>query len=141
MILLDTNVVSAVMKPVPERAVVDWLNGEESSGLYFSAVSLAEIHFGLRMLPEGRRRRDLEDRLQRFIARGFERRMLSFDEKAASLYGELMAHRRAIGRPISSLDGQIAAIARTHRFAVATGNVRDFEECGLRIVNPFLAET
>ena len=138
MILLDTNVISAVMKPTPVQTVLDWLDGEETARLYLSAVSLAEIRYGLLVLPEGKRRRDLEERFERFVARGFERRIVDFDARAARFYGELMAHRREIGRPMGILDGQIAAIARAHRFAIATGDVRDFEECGLEILNPFV---
>jgi len=136
-IVLDTNVVSAIMKPQPVAEVVAWLDRRETASLYLSTVTLAEIRFGLRALPEGRRRRDLEDRFERFVARGFEQRILSFDEPAALEYGDLMARRRRLGRPMSALDGQIAAIARAHRFAVATGNVGDFEECGIEVVNPF----
>ncbi len=136
MILLDTDVISAVMRPVPVRTVLDWLDGEETASLYLTAISIAEIRYGLRILPDGKRRRDLEDRFERFVARGFERRILAFDEKAARFYGELMGHRKEIGRPMSILDGQIAAIARANRFAVATGNVRDFEHCGLEILEP-----
>ncbi len=139
MILLDTNVVSAVMKPTPVQPVLDWLNGEKSTRLYLSTISIAEIRYGLCILPAGKRRRALEGRFERFVARGFEQRTLAFDERAARLYGELMGHRRKIGRPMSILDGQIAAIARANRFAVATGNVRDFEGCGLEILNPFRA--
>jgi hypothetical protein len=101
------------------------------------APGTASIPYGLQILPEERRRRDLEERFDRFLARGFAHRVLAFDEDAARLYGRLMAHRRSIGRPMSILDGQIAAIARAQRFAVATRNVTDFEECSLEIVNPF----
>ncbi len=138
MILLDTDVVSAVMKPTPIPAVLDWLDGEETSRLYLSTISIAEIRYGLRVLPDGKRRRAFEDRFERFLARGFEQRILAFDQRAARFYGELMGHRKEIGRPMSILDGQIAAIARSNRFAVATGNVRDFENCGLEILNPFV---
>ena len=136
MILLDTNVVSAVMKPVPVQTVMEWLDGRETASLYLSAITIAEIRYGLRVLPEGRRRRDLEERFGRFVARGFEHRILPFDVEAARFYGELMGHRKEIGRPMSVLDGQIAAIARANRCAVATGNVRDFEECGVEVLNP-----
>ena len=129
------------MKPTPVRAVLDWMDGEETARLYLSAISIAEIRYGLRVLPEGKRRRDLEDRFERFVARGFEDRILTFDLSAARIYGELMGHRREIGRPMSVLDGQVAAIARAKSFAVATGNVRDFEKCGLEILNPFVPDS
>ena len=76
-------------------------------------------------------------RFERFIESGFESRILEFDIAAARRYGEIMGHRRAIGLPMSVPDGQIAAIARVHRFAVATRNIRDFDNCGLSLINPF----
>lgn len=137
MILLDTNVISAVMAPAPPRPVLEWLNHQETVRLYLSAITLAEIGYGLRVLPDGRRRRDLENRFTKFVADGFEQRILSFDKRAAFLYGEIMGHRRELGRPLGILDGQIASIARAHRLAVATRNTRDFEDCGIELVNPF----
>lgn len=137
MILLDTNVVSEVMAPAPAGAVLEWLNGADAATLYLSTVTVAEIGYGLSVLPAGKRRRLLEERFEEFVERGFEQRVLPFDYPAARLYGGLMAKRREIGRPMSIADGQIAAIARAHRFAIATRNVRDFEECGLEIVDPF----
>ncbi len=137
MILLDTNIVSAVMAPSPPREVVGWLNTQESATLYLSTISLAEIGYGLRVLPEGKRRRSLEERFEEFVARAFDQRILNFDQSAAQIYGEVMAHRREIGRPLGISDGQIASIARARRFAVATRNVRDFVECGVEVINPF----
>lgn len=137
MILLDTNVVSAVMARSPDVAVVAWLDRQETLTLFVSAVTVAEIRYGLQILPDGRRRGFLEDRFSRFLAEGFSGRVLPFDAEAAERYGEIMAARRGAGRPLSILDGQIAATARVHRLAVATRNVRDFELCGVEIVDPF----
>jgi hypothetical protein len=137
MILLDTNVVSAVMARAPDAAVVAWLDRQETLALYLSAVTVAEIRYGLHVLPDGRRRSSLEDRFAKFLAEGFSGRILPFDAEAALRYGEIMAARRGASRPMSVLDGQIAAIARAHRLAVATRNVRDFELCGLEVVDPF----
>lgn len=137
MILLDTNVISAVMKPTPPEAVVSWLDRQQSTDLYLSTITIAEIGFGLQALPPGKRRRALENRFDLFLRRGFEQRILAFDLPAALLYAKLMSRRRQLGRLLSALDGQIAAIARAHELTVATGNVRDFEECGLEILNPF----
>lgn len=137
MILLDTNVISAVMMPAPPGPVIRWLNEQETTGLYLSAITLAEIGHGLRVLPDRKRRRDLEDRFARFIAEGFEQRILRFDEAAPLIYSEIMAHRKGLGRPLGVLAGQIASIARTHHLAVATRNTRDFDECGLELVNLF----
>lgn len=137
MILLDTNVVSEAMAPAPAGSVLEWLNRADADTLYLSTITIAEIGYGLRVLPEGKRRRLLEERFDEFVERGFDQRLLTFDRAAARLYGEVMARRRKIGRPMGVADGQIAAIARANRFAIATRNVRDFEECGLEIVNPF----
>jgi predicted nucleic acid-binding protein len=137
MILLDTNVVSEVMAPTPNEPVLEWLDQRETETLYISTVTIAEIEYGLAALPDGRRRRTLSDRFERFLTLGFAQRVLPFDETAARLYGRLMGRRRKLGRPMSVLDGQIAAIAKAHRLALATRNVRDFEECGLEIFNSF----
>lgn len=126
------------MLPTPPASVLDWLNRQETVNLFLSTITIAEIGYGLQVLPDGRRRRNLQDRLERFISMGFEQRLLSFDEAAAYLYGELAARRRELGRPLGVLDGQIASIARAHHLAVATRNVRDFEECGVEVIDPFV---
>ena len=89
------------------------------------------------VIPEGTRRRSLEDCFEGFVAHGFNQRILGFGVEAARVYGEVMGSRKMLGRPISILDGQIAAIARVNHFAVATRNVDDFEECGVTLINPF----
>jgi hypothetical protein len=137
MILLDTNVVSEVMKTRPAEAVVAWLNSQDSQKLYVSAITIGEIAYGLRILPDGKRRSGLRERFERFVTLAFDRRVLSYDEPAARIYGELMGDRRELGLPMSVPDGQIAAIARLNHLAVATGNVVDFENCGIDVVNPF----
>lgn len=137
MILLDTNVVSEVMKAQPAQAVVAWLNGQDSQNLYVSAITIGEIANGLRILPDGKRRSGLRERFDQFIALAFDQRVLTYDEGAARIYGELMGERMELGLPISVADGQIAAIARHNHFAVATRNVPDFEHCGIEVINPF----
>ena len=140
MIVLDTNVVSEMMKPSPKPSLVDWLNRQETATLYLSTITLAEIGYGLHAMPDGQRRRSLEDRFEEFIAEGFDQRILGFDRVSACAYGELMGRRKTLGRPMSILDGQIASIARANRFAIATRNVHDFEECGVSLINPFEEE-
>lgn len=138
MIIVDTNIVSEAMKPSPTRAVVTWLNEQETSSLFLTTVTIAEVRYGLRVLPQGKRRRALKDGFERILTEAFEGRILSFDEPAAREYGNVMSHRKELGRPLSILDGQIAAIARATGFGVATRNTRNFAECGLKLVNPFL---
>ena len=139
MILLDTNVVSEVMKTQPAEAVVAWLNSQDSERLYVSAITIGEITYGLRILPDGKRRSGLRERFERFVALAFDQRVLSYDESAARVYGELMGDRKELGLPMSVPDGQIAAIARLNHLAVATRNVLDFEHCGIDVLNPFEA--
>lgn len=138
MILLDTNIVSAFMTSPPASQVLEWLNEQDAAVLYLSTITLAEIRCGLRIMPAGNRQRLLQERFNQFVTTAFDQRILSFDENAAEAYGDIMGNRREIGRPMSSLDGQIAAIARSRNYAVATRNVKDFVECGIETINPFL---
>lgn len=137
MIVLDTNVVTEMMKASPAPVVVAWLNGQETSALFLTTITIGEISYGLRILPQGKRRLLLEQGFERVVEEAFTGRILDFDEKAARRYGDLMGRRRKIGRPLSILDGQIAAITRVNGGAVATRNVRDFVECGVEVINPF----
>jgi predicted nucleic acid-binding protein len=139
MILLDTNVVSEVMKTRPAETVVAWLNGQDSKKLHVSAITIGEIAYGLRVLPDGKRRSGLQERFERFVVLAFDQRVLAYDESAACIYGELMGDRKELGLPMSVPDGQIAAIARLNHLAVATRNVLDFEHCGIDVLNPFEA--
>ena len=139
MILLDTNVVSEVMKTRPSDAVVAWLNGQASEKLFVSAITIGEVAYGLRILPDGKRRSGLRERFERFVAVAFDQRVLAYDESAARIYGELMGDRKELGLPMRVHDGQIAAIARLNHLAVATRNVLDFEHCGIDVLNPFEA--
>jgi toxin FitB len=141
MIVVDTNVVSEFMVSPPAQSVLEWLNAQDAVNLYLTTVSIAEISFGLRVMPDGQRRRLLSDRFEQFLVAAFASRILSFDEDAARAYGEIRGHRRELGRPMSAFDGQIAAIARTRGFAVATRNIRDFADCGLEVINPFSPAT
>jgi predicted nucleic acid-binding protein len=140
MVIVDTNVVAEIMKASPAPAVLSWFNGQEASTVFLTATTVGEIVFGLRVLPQSRRRRLLEEGFDRLLGEAFAGRLLAFDERAAHRYGELRARRKEIGRPLAELDGQIAAIARVNGCAVATRNVRDFVDCGIEIVNPFEAE-
>lgn len=137
MLILDTNVVSELMRPEPDDRVVVWLSRQTASEVHLTALTIGEIVYGIRSLPDGRRRRDLERRFRQVAERGFAGRVLAFDEAAGVAYGEIMAERRARGRPLSVIDGQIAAIARVSGAALASRNLDDFDGCGLRLVNPF----
>lgn len=137
MILLDTNVVSEMMKWQPARAVIDWLNNAEGGDLYLSSVTVGEIEYGIDVLPDGKRRDELRARFEDFLARAFAFRILAYDEEAARHYGSIMGARKRRGYPMSAPDGQIAAVARARGMTVATRNIDDFTNCGIEIVNPW----
>ena len=137
MILMDTNIISEMMKTSPAQHALDWLDQQVSSELYVSTITVAEISYGLHVLAKGKRRRLLEQTFESTIAEAFKGRLLSFDEPAAKIYGRIMGQRKELGRPMSVPDGQIAAIALHHKMALATRNIKDFQDCGLRLINPF----
>ena len=137
MILLDTNVISEVMRPTPHPRVIGWLNATDAGELHVSTISIAEIIFGLELLPPGQRRQGLEERFQAFLSAAFSHRLLPFDEAAARHYGPIMAKRRRGGLPMAAPDGQIAAIARSKSMNLATRNTRDFRSCGVPLLDPW----
>lgn len=137
MFVLDTNVVSELMHLAPEPAVASWVAGRATASLFLTAITEAELRFGLAVMPPGRRRDGLAAGLERMLRPGFANRILPFDSAAARAYAEIAAARRAIGRPVSQSDGQIAAIAHSRGMAVATRNVRDFEDMGIALINPW----
>lgn len=137
MILIDTNVVSELMRPVPAPAVLDWFAGRAAADLFLSAVSEAELRAGAAFLPAGRRREGLVAAIDAMVAEDFGGRILPFDSVAAKSYAIIAAARRADGQPIAEADCQIAAIARARGAAVATRNVADFLGCGVEIIDPW----
>lgn len=137
MIVLDTNIVSETMRPRPTPEVMDWLDRQTPIELFVTSVSIGEIHFGLECLDEGRRKLDLQARFQQFLERGFDGRILDYSAKCARQYGKIMADRRSAGRPLSAPDAQIAATCHAHGASIATRNTRDFEQCGISVINPF----
>jgi hypothetical protein len=137
MILLDTNIISELMKQSPSLNVIHWIDKQDIAELYLSAITIAEIKYGLSVLPDGKRRHQLETAFSKAVNYSFKHRIISFDNNAAHIYGQLMGHRKNIGKPLSILDGQIAAIARAHEAELATRNTQDFKNCELTLVNPF----
>ncbi|HCC58430.1 MAG TPA: VapC toxin family PIN domain ribonuclease [Solibacterales bacterium] len=139
MIVLDTNVLSEALKPSPAPAVMDWLAAQEQPAVFITAITQAEVLYGVELLPPGKRRARLATAIEKLFAAEFEGRIVPFDEDAARLFPKIVAGRDAVGRPISQFDAMIAAIARSRRAVVATRNTSDFEHCGLQIVNPWTA--
>ena len=140
MILLDTNVLSEIMRPEPAAAVLAWMDAQGSDALWVSAVTQAEIGLGIALLPEGRRRQALADAAARMFEEDFSGRCLAFDQEAAVRYTHLVLERRLAGRPISFQDAMIAAIALANDMVLATRNIKDFSGIsGLEVLNPWLA--
>ena len=125
------------MTAKPQASVLQWLDGQVPITLYISTITIAEIGYGLRSMPSAKRQRLLSDAFERLLHLVFDTRILSFDANAARCYGQIMGQRKALGRPMSICDGQIAAIAQTTGFLVATRNTKDFEQCGIALINPF----
>lgn len=136
-ILLDTNVLSEILRSEPSPAVLAWFAGQGAQALVVSAVTQAEMLLGARLLPPGRRRDKLQGALDGLFGTDFGGRVLPFDTAAVPHYVDVVAARRSAGRPISQFDAQIAAIALRHDATLATRNVKDFEGCGLRLVDPW----
>lgn len=136
MIILDTNVVSELLRPLPAPQVEAWLAAQEPAGVFLTAIGAAELRYGVAILPEGRRRDGLAAAIDGLLRDDFRDRVLPFDAAAATAFAAIAAGRRAAGA-IAQADGQIAAICRVHGAALATRNVRDFEGCGLAVIDPW----
>lgn len=139
MIILDTNVVSELFRPAPEKRVEAWLAAQDGAAVYFTAVGEAELRHGVAILPAGKRRKALIQAIEGILDEDFRDRILPFDRPAAQAYAMIAAERRANGRPISQFDCQIAGIARAYDATLATRNVEDFAGCGIVVVNPWNA--
>ena len=137
MIILDTNVVSELMRPAPEPDVEAWVANQEAADLFLTAVTEAELRYGLAIMPAGQRRDALGSAIEGMLREDFSGRILAFDSDAARVYAVIASARRAVGRPASQADAQIAAIARSHGMAVATRNIGDFETMEINLINPW----
>lgn len=137
MILLDTNVLSALMRREPEPQVVAWLDRQPAESVWTTSVTVFEVRLGLELLAEGRRRGSLEQAFTRALEDDLEHRVAVFDASAAEAAGRLAAERRRSGRPVEIRDVQIAGIATARKASLATRNLRHFEGLGLKLVDPW----
>jgi predicted nucleic acid-binding protein len=137
MILLDTNVVSELIKPRPDPGVESWIAAQPSTSLFLCCPGEAELRYGVAILPAGRRREKLMAALEGMLAEAFADRILPFDGPAAASYAEIAAARRLAGRPISQFDAQIAAIAKSRGASLASRNTKDFVGCGIVLIDPW----
>jgi hypothetical protein len=136
-IVLDTNVLSDVVRRQPTPVVLDWLARQTATRLFATTISEAEMLYGIALLPAGRRRAALESAVRDVFAVDFANRILPFDRAAAAAFATIAAERRRAGRPVAVPDAQLAAIARSRGAAVATRNVNDFVGCGIELINPW----
>jgi len=136
-ILLDTNVLSELMRPAPNAAVEHWLTAQPDTSMFISAITEAELRYGAALLPSGKRRSALTTEIEGMLEEDFGGRILPFDRLAAQAFADIAANRRGAGRPISQADAQIAAIARSRGASLATRNVPDFDGCGIEVINPW----
>lgn len=141
MIVLDTNVVSELMRTEPDARVMSWFDQQPMAGLFTTTLSQAEIFYGLVLLPDGRRREALTTAARSMFDEDFAGRVLPFDTEAAVIYPEVAAGRRRSGRPISQFDAQIASIVRSRGARLATRNKRDFTDCGIVVIDPWTEES
>ncbi|MBZ9807632.1 type II toxin-antitoxin system VapC family toxin [Mesorhizobium sp. BR1-1-9] len=137
MILIDTNVISEPWKPAPDRRVIAWIDAQAVETLYLSAVTVAELRFGIAAMPAGQRRAVLHDRLEQDALPLFAGRILPFDLDASRAYAKLMVQARASGKAIGNADGYIAATAAANGLTVATRDTSPFAAAGLNTINPW----
>jgi predicted nucleic acid-binding protein len=139
MIVLDTNVLRELMRPQPSGRVVAWIAQQPATDLFTTAITEAEIFYGIELLAKGKRRDSLLAAAEGMFAQDFAGRVLGFESDAARHFAGIAAHRRALGKPISHADAQIAAIARAHGAKLATGNGPDFADCSIAVIDPWRA--
>ena len=137
MIILDTNVLSALMHKAPDAAVVEWLDRQPADSLWITSVSLFEVQMGLALLPAGKRRQSLQAAFAQILSEDLENRVLHFDAAAAEKAATLAAQRQRSGRTVDVRDTQIAGIALARRATLATRNTRDFADLDVPVVNPW----
>lgn len=139
MIILDTDVLAELMRPVVAPQVLNWIDRQGATELFLTSITQAELLLGLALIGKAKRRGELTSRLFELLESEFDGRVLAFDAEAARAYATICADLRSDGRHIAALDAQVAAIARTHGASIATRNVDDFSDCGVDVVNPWLA--
>lgn len=137
MIVLDTNVISALMRKEPERPVVKWLDAQAAASVWITAITVMEIRFGLQSMPKGRRQDALIRSFDLMIKSMIEGRIASFDSEAGIQAAELMAQRKGIGRPAEVRDTMIAGIVLANRATLATRNTQHFEDLPVTVINPW----
>lgn len=137
MIVLDTNVMSELLRPAPDARVLQWVDAQPADTLWLCSVVTAELLCGVARLLDGRRKQQLAEALHAVIQDDFDQRVLPFDLEASLIYADIAARQERLGQPVSMADAQIAAICLRHDATLATRNVRDFMALGVALINPW----
>lgn len=137
MIVLDTNVISELARRAPDSGVLGWLDSLDAAEVATTAITAAELRYGVARLPEGHRKRELALVIRGILTEDFHGRVLPFDERASARYADIVSGRERAGRPIGVADAQIASICRDLGATLATRNIADFEETAIELVNPW----
>jgi len=137
MIVIDTNVASEPLRLRPDERVTSWLSALTQEDLFITSITVAEMLAGTAVMPDGRRKIGMSEGFEQLLREFFQDRILVFDERSARLYAEIFARTRAVGRGITLFDCQIASIAMSQGFAIATRDVRPFKDAGLDVINPW----
>lgn len=137
MFIVDTNVYSELMRPKPNENVIAWFQQKLASDIYTTSISVAESFYGLRLLDDGARKDTLFSLLQLTLEQTFDDRIISFGNKDGLIFSEIASKKRKLGKPMDLFDAQIAAITFNHSATLATRNIKDFEECGIKLENPW----
>jgi toxin FitB len=139
-IILDTNVISELTRPAPASCVVTWVDSQPAEETAITAITAAELRYGVRRMPDGRRKSELSEAVDELISTDFRDRVAPFDVLAADQYADVVATRERAGQPISISDAQIAAICRVMDATLATRNTSDFKDTGVKLINPWEAK-
>lgn len=139
MIVLDTNVISELIRPAPDPRVLEWLAVQPRSALYTTSINRAELLYGASILPPGRRRDGIRAAVTAIFDHEFADRVLPFDDRAAEHYARIVSLRRGMGQPIEGFDALIAAITAAAGYRIATRDLGGFAECGIDVINPWQA--
>lgn len=139
MIILDTNVISELIRSAPDPRVLDWLAAQPRTALYTTSINRAELLYGASILPAGRRRDGIRAAVTAIFDNEFAERVLPFDDRAADHYARIVSLRRRLGRPIEGFDALIAAITAATGYRIATRDIGGFSDCGIDVINPWQA--
>lgn len=137
MIVLDTNVLSEALRPVPVSVVMVWLASQPNSALFTTTITRAELLYGVQLLPDGQRKAGFDAAVRTIFDNDLAGHVLGFDNAAADAFAGIAASRKLMGRPISQFDAMIAAITQSRGAAIATRNSKDFMDCGIDVINPW----